>query len=1424
MVLGAVEAKGGELMMVKITVNGKQGDCLLDTGATTSFMNKEFAEAAGVQVGKSGATIKLASGVLAPALGATQQVQFSVARKGGGMVNYHEQFEVTELSGYDAILGISWFEQARPQFVWDEERPVQMVVRGKDRRGQFRRMMLELIRRETQEVNQLGVVQIKLDKEKKGEEEKIEQEKEVKRSTQEQRVYDRLVQQFADVFPKELPDGLPPRRPGLEHRIKLKPHNKTPYRRPYTSGPEELELLKSTLGDLMKKGFIQRSQSRFGAPVLFTPKKDGTMRMVIDYREINKITIKNGYPLPATEELFPIVHGARYFSKIDLHSGYYQIRIAEEDQEKTAFVTRYGSYEFLVLPMGLCNSPGTFMELMNFVFEAQLDRFVIVFLDDVLVFSKSLGEHERHMREVLSILRKERLYAKMSKCDLVRREVDFLGHRIGEEGLTQEAAKTEAVVNWPTPKTKKEVQQFLGLAGYYRKFVQGYSKIAAPLIKLTGGTVHFQWGREQEVSFCQLKKALTQAPVLALPDPSKPWVIHTDASVEALGAVLQQDQGRGLQPVGYMSLTLKDAETRYPTHEQEMLAIVTACDYWRHLLSGREVTVKSDHHSLQKFFEQRKLSKRQVRWMEELAEFDLTIRYVKGKKNTAADALSRKEGKGEDEAEVTFESLGWKEEKVEGTHDLFAVRRANRGAKKVLSEEEEKEDREKCRRAATENLEPDDQLVAPRREKGGAIATPSQRCTANTTRGGRCKAVTRVGQYCWNHLRQREGLRVKQSAMGKKVGLGLFAEKDFKVEDTICLYTGDWDYGDEGGPYALQVSRRKIIDAARKNAAPGRWANDPRGSGQRPNARFSYNALRRTATLKAIRPITKGEEVLVSYGAQYWKGTKWAEPMKKREEEEEKEEKKEEREVIEINAVTRVDLANELLKECEKDEEYSERRKRIREGKGEPGERVEGGLIHVRAKMVVPNTDRARLLVVQEFHDADSAGHLGRDKTVHRIKLRFEWVGVDQYVADYVASCVQCQQNKDSNQQVAGKLMSLPIPNRPWQIVGLDFMGPFPEAKSGADAVAVMVCHLTKAKHIVGTTTRLTAKGAAEMMYREVVRLHGMIEVLVTDRDTRFTASFWQELWRLVGVKLAMGTAYHPQTDGQTERENRTIAQVIRTIIREDQEEWDTKLPVVEMAVNSAVQASTGQSPFMMNHGREMTLPGDVQLGTGVGEGTNPAAGEMAKKMRRVWEEATRQLERAKERQRVGADKRRRKEEFKVGDKVLLSTEHIKLVGAKYLNHSVKFSAKFIGPFKIQQVINANAYKLELPGKFEMHPTVNVSRLKRFVEGDQRFSDREIEDWRPEGLVVKDDNGAREWEVSKVLAHRGRTGRKQYLVKWKGYPLYEATWEPEANLENAKAKLRQFWKRLEEGEREEGLVGIFKEVENGAEVKSETGS
>ena len=447
--------------------------------------------------------------------------------------------------------------------------------------------------------------------------------------------------QYADVFPDELPPGLPPSR-DIDHRIELVPGSTPPNRPTFRLSATELVELKKQLEELTKAGFIQPSKSPFGAPILFVKKKDGTMRMCVDYRALNNITVKNSYPLPRVDELFDRLQGANYFSKIDLRSGYHQIRIQPEDVPKTAFRTRYGHFEFLVLPFGLTNAPATFMHLMHSAFRPFLDDFVLVFLDDILIYSRTLEEHEVHVSKVLNVLRQQKLYAKESKCEFFKSEVEFLGHMVGRNGIRMMEDKVQAINEWPTPTKVADVRAFLGTAGYYRKFIKQFSLIAAPLTDLTKDDVKFEWTDRQEQSFRQLKRAIVEGPVLILPDPNLPFVVHTDASGYAVGAVLQQDQGHGLQPIAFLSKKMLDAETRYPVHEQELLAIITALQSWRHYLHGAKFKVMTDHKSLQFFKTQPMLSGRQTRWKDIIANFDFDIEYVEGKTNVVADALSRR--------------------------------------------------------------------------------------------------------------------------------------------------------------------------------------------------------------------------------------------------------------------------------------------------------------------------------------------------------------------------------------------------------------------------------------------------------------------------------------------------------------------------------------------------------------------------------------------------------------------------------------------------------------------------------------------------------------------------------------------------------------------------------------------------------------
>ncbi|KAA3464255.1 DNA/RNA polymerases superfamily protein [Gossypium australe] len=434
----------------------------------------------------------------------------------------------------------------------------------------------------------------------------------------------RTVREYVDVFPEELP-GLPPDRE-VEFGIDLLPGTAPVSIAPYRMAPKELVELKAQIQELLDRGFIRPSVSPWGAPVLFVKKKDGTMRMCIDYRQLNKLTIKNRYPLPRIDDLFDQLKGASVFSKIDLRSGYHQLKVKEADIHKTAFRTRYGHYEFLVMPFGLTNAPAAFMDLMNRVFQPYLDRFVVVFIDDILVYSKSEEEHDAHLHVVLQVLREKQLYAKFSKCEFWLKEVTFLGHVVSAEGIKVDPNKIEAVLGWKPPKSVTKIRSFLGLAGYYKRFVENFSLIAAPLTKLLRKGVPCV-----QESFDKLKKFLTEAPVLIQPESGKEFTVYCDASHTGLGCV-----------VAYASRQLRPHEGNYPTHDLELAAVVFALKIWRHYLYGEKSVVYSDHKSLKYLLTQKDLNLRQQRWIELLKDYDCSIEYHPGKANVVADALSHK--------------------------------------------------------------------------------------------------------------------------------------------------------------------------------------------------------------------------------------------------------------------------------------------------------------------------------------------------------------------------------------------------------------------------------------------------------------------------------------------------------------------------------------------------------------------------------------------------------------------------------------------------------------------------------------------------------------------------------------------------------------------------------------------------------------
>lgn len=937
----------------------------------------------------------------------------------------------------------------------------------------------------------------------------------------------KIVDHFSDIFQE--PQGLPPSR-HVDHKIDLEPGQSTPFRPIYRLSYKELEELRKQLKELLAQGYIRPSKSPYGAPILFVTKKDGSLRMCIDYRALNKITIKNRYPLPRTDDLLDQLHGAKIFSKIDLRSGYYQVRIAECDIEKTAFRTRYGHFEFLVMPFGLTNAPATFMALTNDVYRDYLDRFVIVYLDDILIYSKTLEEHNEHLRLALQRLRDHKLYAKLSKCAFYQREIEFLGHTISEHGIGPEKNKVTAVQEWPPLTTVREVREFLGFANYYRRFIPKFAHVAAPLTDLTKKDVPFEWGPRQCEAFDTLKTKLTTAPLLILPDPDLPFHLNVDASAYAIGAVIMQDQGKGLQPIAYESRKLSPAEMNYPVHDREMLAIIHALRVWRHYLEGPPILGITDHDSLRHFMTQPQLTRRQARWMEYLQDYDIDIKYQPGKMNVVADALSRRA----DLATISFITL----------------------------------------------------------------------------------------------------------------------------------------------------------DADLVNSIKRAYDEDP-----------------------AIPPIVTS---------------------------------------IHDGTSTEFTLDNGLLYRTPTD---------------------------APRQLYIPDISDLKQRILREYHDSVIYGHLGAGKTAKAIAASYYWPKLPSQTQAYVRSCPTCQRAKPRNHRPLGLLQPLEIPAERWDCVTMDLITHLPETERGYDAVFTVVDKLSKYTYFLPTTTSIDAPGLAQLFFNQVLANHGLPKTIVSDRDPRFTSKFWDALFKLCDTKLAMSTAYHPQTDGQSERANRTLEDMLRAYCHDRQDTWDTRLPAAQFAYNNSVNDSTGYTPFFLTYGRNPHTPATLQSGA-TRPGYNSTSEEFLSQWRSDIEHAKSNLRDAQARQAKYANRQRRDYTFRVGDKVLLSSKDI---AVKDL--TPKLRLKYQGPWPIVKKISPVAFKLDLPATMNKHPVFHISKLQPFRDNPYP---RPRDHTRPPPVDTAE--GLPAYTVEAIVGKRMFGKVLKYEVKWAGYPDSENTWEPLSHLQRVVVK------------------------------------
>jgi len=979
-----------------------------------------------------------------------------------------------------------------------------------------------------------------------------------------------LLRKNADVFSKTPEDrGLTDL---VSHKINTgdaRPIKQPPRRVPFHLRDE----MQRQVDDMLRDGVIEPCDGPWSSPVVLVRKKSGDFRFCVDYRKLNGVTVPDAHNLPRLDDTLAGMAGATVFTTLDLTSGYWQVPVDTEDRDKTGFSVGPNLYRFKVLPFGLCNAPPLFARLIELVFAGMDWRVISTYLDDLFVYTKTFEEHLEALEEVFRRLRKANLKLKPSKCKIAQPRTINLGHEVSKDGIRPDPENIAKVVNWPVPRKEKDVRSFLGLASFYRRYVQNFAQIATPLNRLLEKDSPFVWTEACQSSFEELKQRLTSPPILGHPVWGEPFIVSTDASDESVGSVLSQQQEGVEKVIAYASKSLNKTERNWATYDKEFWAIVWALRHFYVYLWGSSFTVYTDHrpltHQAKVKFENEP-SGRRSRWAIELGSHnEMEIKYRPGPKNGAADALSRRPLESENTEAVR--SIGVQvtvTRNVAVQVDMDMDFEVNQQTEQLPEKGEEK-----CQNA----------------EKTAVKEKPVPKPRKSVVKSG-----TPMVQGANGELKSEQKSAAVRQIVGPMVGATL-TDQAVEENSRSARLAHVLDWVSTKAVSVIQGVHSTTLGQSEYDAG----TNDSIEAEQEADPVISQ--VRHWVVNKA-----KPEWLAMKHEGRDLK-TYW-------------------RKFDELSLQKGV-----LCHAC-----YIPKRKKTVQ------------------RQVLPAG--LRLSAIQDLHAGVVAGHLGRNKTLKKVRDRFFWPGVYQDVYEFCRTCPRCVARQGPVPGMQAPMESIKS-TRPLELVATDITE-LPVTPRGNRYALVIEDHFTKYCNIYAMRDQ-TAGTVANLLFREYVREHGVPESYHSDQGRQFEAEVCQELCVLLGIYKSRTTPYHPQGNGMVERFNKTLKNMIAKVTREHGKDWDLQLGPVALAYNSSVHESTNYSPFYLMHGREPRIPADVVYGTptpGYWNKVSHYAKDVYHGLKTAFEDVQQNLSLAQRRQRKVHDKWARHHPYSAGDKVWLLT------------------------------------------------------------------------------------------------------------------------------------------------------------------------